>query len=62
MGLDQGEMSAPGQKRRSSRPRVASGLPDWRTILEPAHGQELKEAANRGGLNSNPAPMGTDRI
>ena len=27
MGLDQGEMSAPGQKRRSGRPLVASGLP-----------------------------------
>jgi hypothetical protein len=27
MGLDQGEMSAPCQKRRSSRPLVAPGLP-----------------------------------
>src|SRR4029453_13921983 len=27
MGLDHGEMSASGQKRRSSRPLVASGLP-----------------------------------
>ena len=49
--------SAMGQKRRSSRPLVTSGLPDRRTILQPAHGQSRGVEPWAGPIGYRPISM-----